>query len=125
MTRSELVQSLAQKFPQLTSKDAELAVAEIVDAIQRALTSGGRVEIRGFGSFGLNYRPPRTGRNPKTGKQVLVPGKYSPHFKAGKKLRERIAHSTTAAGGGCSAAEGGVTPFPTESQRASVSARRG
>ena len=90
MTRSELVQSLAQKFPQLTSKDAELAVAEIVDAIQRALTSGGRVEIRGFGSFGLNYRPPRTGRNPKTGKQVLVPGKYSPHFKAGKELRERI-----------------------------------
>ena len=90
MTRSELVQSLAQKFPQLTSKDAELAVAEIVDAIQRALTSGGRVEIRGFGSFGLNYRPPRTGRNPKTGEQVLVPGKYSTHFKAGKELRERI-----------------------------------
>ena len=90
MTRSELTQCLAQKFPQLTLKDTELAVAEILDAIQRALTSGGRVEVRGFGSFGLNYRQPRTGRNPKTGGQVLVPGKYSPHFKAGKELRERI-----------------------------------
>ena len=90
MTRSELTQRLAQEFPQLTLKDTELAVAEILVSIQGALAFGGRVEIRCFGSFGLNYRPPRTGRNPKTGEQVLVPGKYVPHFKAGKELRERI-----------------------------------
>lgn len=63
---------------------------EVLDAIQQALVSGGRVEIRGFGSFGLNYRPPRTGRDPKTGEQVRGPAKYSPHFKAGKEVRERI-----------------------------------
>lgn len=60
-----------------------------------ALVTGGRVEIRGFGSFGLNYRPPRTARNPKTGTPVDVPGKWTPHFKAGKELRERVAASVT------------------------------
>lgn len=90
MTRSELVALLAQRFPQLVQNDAELAVAEILDAVGHALSSGGRVEIRGFGSFSLNYRPPRIGRNPKTGERVDVPGKYSPHFKAGKELRELV-----------------------------------
>ncbi len=90
MTRSELTAALAQRFPQLVQKDAELAVGELLAAISGALVSGNRVEIRGFGSFGLNYRPPRTGRNPKTGEKVAVPGKYVPHFKAGKELRELV-----------------------------------
>ena len=82
--------ALAQRFPQLVQKDAEMAVAEILGAIAAALAAGNRVEIRGFGSFSLNYRPPRTGRNPKTGEKVAVPGKYVPYFKAGKELRERV-----------------------------------
>jgi integration host factor subunit beta len=76
--------------PQLQAKDAELAVKVILDALSATLSRGGRVEIRGFGSFGLNYRPPRQGRNPKTGDKVKVPAKYVPHFKAGKELRERV-----------------------------------
>jgi integration host factor subunit beta len=75
------------------AKDSEISVKEILDAIGNALTQGNRVEIRGFGSFGLNYRPARTGRNPKTGDQVQVPPKYVPHFKAGKEMRERIENS--------------------------------
>lgn len=90
MTRSELIAALAKRFPQLVQKDAELTVAEILGAIATTLETGNRVEIRGFGSFALNYRPPRTGRNPKTGEKVAVPGKYVPHFKAGKELRERV-----------------------------------
>ena len=90
MTRSELIQKLAAQLPQLTAKDAELALKEMLEAISEALAQGQRVEIRGFGSFALNYRPPRTGRNPKTGEPVKVPAKYVPHFKPGKELRERI-----------------------------------
>lgn len=90
MTRSELIAALSQRFSQLVRQDAELAVSEILNAVGKTLIEGGRVEIRGFGSFGLNYRPPRTGRNPKTGQQVDVPAKYVPHFKAGKELRELI-----------------------------------
>jgi len=93
MTRSELIAALAQRFPQLVQKDAELAVSEILTAISQALSKGHRVEIRGFGSFALNYRPPRTGRNPKSGEAVQVPEKYVPHFKAGKELRERVSSS--------------------------------
>ena len=62
----------------------------ILDAMSDALSRGDRIEIRGFGSFALNYRPPRTGRNPKSGEKVQVPAKYVPHFKAGKELRERV-----------------------------------
>lgn len=91
MTRSDLIGALSARFPQLMTKDAEFAVKEILDAIQKALVEGNRVEIRGFGSFALNYRPPRIGRNPKTGEKVSVPGKYVPHFKAGKELRERVS----------------------------------
>jgi integration host factor subunit beta len=72
------------------AKDAELAVKTILDAMATSLASGQRIEIRGFGSFDLNYRPPRTGRNPKSGTRVSVPEKYVPHFKAGKELRERV-----------------------------------
>jgi integration host factor subunit beta len=90
MTKSELIARLAQRYPQLVAKDAEYAVKMILDAMTNALLAGNRIEIRGFGSFGLNYRPPRVGRNPKSGEKVHVPEKYVPHFKAGKELRERV-----------------------------------
>ncbi|MES1982532.1 MAG: integration host factor subunit beta [Pseudomonadota bacterium] len=90
MTRSDLIAKLAEQFPQLLAKDAELAVKVVLDAMGGALVRGGRIEIRGFGSFALNYRPPRTGRNPKSGDKVQVPAKHVPHFKAGKELRERV-----------------------------------
>jgi integration host factor subunit beta len=90
MTKSELIAKLAGRFPQLVAKDADFAVKMVLDAMSEALEQGDRIEIRGFGSFSLNYRPPRTGRNPKTGEKVQVPEKYVPHFKAGKELRERV-----------------------------------
>ena len=90
MTKSELIARLAERFPQLVAKDADFAVKMILDALTSALVKGDRIEIRGFGSFALNYRPPRTGRNPKSGEKVQVPAKYVPHFKAGKELRERV-----------------------------------
>ena len=90
MTRSDLVEELAARFKQLTQRDAETAVKTILDAVGDALVRGHRIEIRGFGSFALNYRPPRVGRNPKSGEKVQVPEKYVPHFKAGKELRERV-----------------------------------
>ncbi|MEQ1813334.1 MAG: integration host factor subunit beta [Candidatus Nitrotoga sp.] len=90
MTRSDLISRLAERHPQLLAKDAELAVKVILDAMSLALSQGNRIEIRGFGSFALNYRPARTGRNPKSGEKVQVPAKYVPHFKAGKDLRERV-----------------------------------
>jgi integration host factor subunit beta len=94
MTRSDLIVKLAERFPQLLGKDAELAVKVILDSMATTLTSGDRIEIRGFGSFALNYRPPRMGRNPKSGDKVQVPAKYVPHFKAGKELRERVDYPT-------------------------------
>ena len=90
MTKSELIVRLAERFPQLVTKDADFAVKMILDAMSDALVRGDRIEIRGFGSFALNYRPPRTGRNPKSGEKVSVPAKWVPHFKAGKELRERV-----------------------------------
>jgi integration host factor subunit beta len=90
MTKSELIARLAERFPQLVAKDADFAVKMILDALTAALVKGDRIEIRGFGSFALNYRPPRIGRNPKSGDKVQVPAKYVPHFKAGKELRERV-----------------------------------
>ena len=90
MTKSELIARLATRFPQLVAKDADFAVKMMLDAMSEALAKGDRIEIRGFGSFALNYRPPRVGRNPKSGDKVSVPEKYVPHFKAGKELRERV-----------------------------------
>jgi len=86
MTRTELIAQLAAYFPQLTNKDAELSVKAILDGMTEALARGGRIEIRGFGSFALNYRPPRQGRNPMTGETVPVPAKRVPHFTPGKEL---------------------------------------
>ncbi|CAI07489.1 integration host factor beta-subunit (ihf-beta) [Aromatoleum aromaticum EbN1] len=90
MTKSELIDRLAQRFPQLVARDAEEAVKVILGTMTNALTQGGRIEIRGFGSFSSSYRPPRVGRNPKSGETVHVSGKYVPHFKSGKELRERV-----------------------------------
>ena len=90
MTRSDLIQQLASKFPQLTSSDAAVSVKTILDAISQQLCEGGRAEIRGVGTFSINVRPPRVGRNPKTGGKVMVPEKRVPHFKAGKELRQRV-----------------------------------
>jgi len=90
VTRSDLIATIALRFPTLTAKDAEIAVKEILGAIERSLSRGQRVEIRGFGSFGLNHRPARAGRNPRSGEDVTVPAKNVPHFTAGKEVRERV-----------------------------------
>lgn len=90
MTKSELIARLAQRNQRLVARDAEEAVKAILDAMSAALAAGNRIEIRGFGSFALNFRPPRVGRNPKSGERVPVPAKRVPHFKAGKELRERV-----------------------------------
>jgi integration host factor subunit beta len=90
MTKSELIARLAERYSQLVAKDAEFAVKTILDAMAGTLADGDRIEIRGFGSFALSHRPPRVGRNPKSGEKVLVPGKRVPHFKPGKALRERV-----------------------------------
>jgi integration host factor subunit beta len=90
MTKSHLIDIIAAKQNSLAYKDVELAVKTLIDHIAQSLATGDRVEIRGFGSFSLHYRPPRIGRNPKTGTAVPLEGKYVPHFKAGKMLRERV-----------------------------------
>jgi integration host factor subunit beta len=90
MTKSELIEILAQKQSQLAYKDVELAVKTMLEHMAQALAGGERIEIRGFGSFSLHYRPPRVGRNPKTGDSVELAAKYVPHFKPGKELRERV-----------------------------------
>ena len=96
MTKSELIERIAAKQSQLSVKDVELAVKRILEYMAESLAAGGRIEIRGFGSFSLHYREPRRGRNPKTGETVQLDGKYVPHFKPGKELRERV-HSSLAA----------------------------
>jgi integration host factor subunit beta len=85
-----LIEILATKNSHLVHKDVELAVKSLLEQMSRALSSGQRIEIRGFGSFSLHYRPPRMGRNPKTGESVALAAKYVPHFKPGKELRERV-----------------------------------
>ena len=90
MTKSELIESLAKKQPYLALKDVELAVKCVIEKMNQALSSGERIEIRGFGSFSLHKRPPRTGRNPKTGESVNLAEKHVPHFKPGKELRDRV-----------------------------------
>ena len=97
MTRADLIAAIASRFPTLTAKDADIAVREVLDAIGQSLVQGDRVEIRGFGSFSLNYRPPRKGRNPKSGESVSVPAKHVPHFKAGKEMRVRVEESAKSA----------------------------
>lgn len=90
MMKSELIEILAEQQSHLAVKDVELAVRCILEQMSAALAAGERIEIRGFGSFSLHYRPPRIGRNPKTGDSVALAGKYVPHFKPGKELRDRV-----------------------------------
>ena len=90
MTKSELIEILSRKQSHLPAKDVELAVKSLLEQMSNALADGRRIEIRGFGSFSLHFRPPRMGRNPKTGDAVALAGKYVPHFKPGKDLRERV-----------------------------------
>jgi integration host factor subunit beta len=90
MTKSELIEILVQRQTQLSQKDVDSAVKAILEYMSEALAEGDRIEIRGFGSFSLHYRPPRVGRNPKTGKSVELEAKYVPHFKPGKELRDRV-----------------------------------
>ena len=90
MNKSELIEALAKKQPHLQLKDVELAVKCIIEGMNVSLSSGERIEIRGFGSFSLHKRPQRIGRNPKTGEPVALPEKHVPHFNPGKEMRDRV-----------------------------------
>jgi integration host factor subunit beta len=94
MTKSELIEKLAADFPGIQVKDVEASVKEILEQMAATLASNERIEIRGFGSFSLHFRAPRVGRNPKTGDKVELDGKYVPHFKPGKELRDRVKENT-------------------------------
>ncbi|MFB6422009.1 MAG: integration host factor subunit beta [Candidatus Malihini olakiniferum] len=89
MTKSELIERLAGEQSHIPAKVIENAVRKILEQMATTLADGDRIEIRGFGSFSLHYRAPRIGRNPKTGETVKLEGKYVPHFKPGKELRDR------------------------------------
>ncbi len=91
MTKSELIERIVERSPQLAAKDADSAVKNILDAMAAALVTGQRIEIRGFGSLGLTNRSPRMGRNPNSGDQVMVPERRALHFKPGKHLRAAVA----------------------------------
>lgn len=93
MTKSELIERIALRQTQLSTKDVELAVKCVIDQMVDGLAAGERIEIRGFGSFSLHYRAPRVGRNPKTGEKVNLAGKHVPHFKPGKEMRDRVNDS--------------------------------
>ncbi|MFM1887496.1 MAG: hypothetical protein RL026_2653 [Pseudomonadota bacterium] len=90
MNKSELIELIAAKQQHLPARDVELALKQMLEIMSDALAQGERIEIRGFGSFSLHFRPPRQGRNPKTGVAVALSGKFVPHFKPGKDLRERV-----------------------------------
>jgi integration host factor subunit beta len=90
ITKSDLIGNLSKRQSHLAHKDVELAVNGLIEMMILALCTGQRIEIRGFGSFKLHYLPQRNGRNPKSGESVIIPGKYVPHFKAGKELKQRV-----------------------------------
>jgi len=90
LTKSDLIESLSRNQRHLERKDVELAVKGLLEKMSQELASGNRIEIRGFGSFSLHFRAARMGRNPKSGDAVPLRGKYVPHFKPGKELRERV-----------------------------------
>jgi integration host factor subunit beta len=93
MTKSELIEYIAEKQDHLPVRDVELAIKLLLDYMSEMLATGERIEIRGFGSFSLHYRAPRMGRNPKTGEAVKLEGKFVPHFKPGKEMRDRVNDS--------------------------------
>ena len=90
MIKSELIANIAARMTDLPEKKVADSVNKIIDIMSHELIKGNRIEIRGFGSFSLHYRPPRNAHNPKTGEKVVTEAKYSPHFKPGKELRERV-----------------------------------
>lgn len=90
MIKSELTTALANKLTHISEKDIALSLNELLEKMSYTLASGGRIEVRGFGSFNLHYRPARKAHNPKTGERLITRAKYSPHFKPGKEMRERI-----------------------------------
>ena len=90
MTKSELIERIVDQQGQLSPKDVEQAIKTMLEQMSQSLATGERIEIRGFGSFSLHFRAPRVGRNPKTGESVCLDGKYVPHFKPGKELRDRV-----------------------------------
>ena len=90
MIRSELVQALAAENPELRAEEVEQVVDIFFEEIITRLSEGGRVELRGFGTFSTRQRDARTGRNPRTGESVPVPSKKVPYFKPGKEMRERL-----------------------------------
>ena len=93
MTKSELINQLAKQFPQFTHLDVTIVVQSMLDGMTTALVNNDRIEVRGFGSFGVNTRSPRIARNPKTGEKVQVEVKHVPHFKPGSNLRKRVITS--------------------------------
>ena len=93
MVKSELITLIVNKFQQLPEKDIELSINQILEYMSEILEKNGRIEIRGFGSFSLHYRPSRNAHNPRTGEKVVTIHKYAPHFKPGKQARERINQS--------------------------------
>ena len=106
MTKSELIEIIAREQSHLAYRDVELAVKCMIEQMSQSLASGDRIEIRGFGSFSLHYRPPGVGRNPNTGDSVTLSGRYVPHFRPGKELRERVNSKF--------AASNEATPEPVE-----------
>lgn len=95
MVKSELIARIASKIDVLSVKDVETAVQNILEQLSDKLSQNDRIEIRGFGSFSLHYRPPRKAHNPKTGERVFTTAKYTPHFKPGKEMRDRVNESRT------------------------------
>jgi integration host factor subunit beta len=93
MIKSELIEHIAARMTHLSEKQVADGVNKILDLMSKSLINKQRIEIRGFGSFSLHYRPPRNAHNPKTGEKVVTEAKYSPHFKPGKELRERVDSS--------------------------------
>lgn len=93
LIKSQLIGELSKKFPHLPEKDIALAVNHIIEHMSSILSNGGRIEIRGFGSFNLHFRPPRRAHNPKTGEKLITNPKYAVHFKPGKEMREKVNSS--------------------------------
>jgi integration host factor beta subunit len=107
VTKSDLIELVAERVPHISKKDTELVVNTIFDSMTEALRSSDRIEIRGFGSFQVKIREAREGRNPKTGEEVKIPAKRTPFFKVGKELKERIDAAWRSEGGGASNDEPG------------------
>ncbi len=93
MIKSKLIEKITERFAHLPEKSILEATNLILETMSKTLSSGERIEIRGFGSFSLHYRPPRNAHNPKTGEKVVTEAKYTPHFKPGKELKELVNNS--------------------------------